>query len=152
MRIRGSQSAQPVTVWANSVQWLAFRGAQQIINNAPLASSVSVSTTMDTATTVVLSGTDEDGDALTYTLDTSGLSGTLSGTAPTLSYTPAAGFTGTDTFSYTVSDGALSSPSSVVTISVAPTGLISNPATAITLDGDLTDWACLLYTSPSPRD
>ena len=152
VRIRGSQSAQPVTVWANSVQWLAFRGAQQIINNAPLASSVSVSTTMDTATTVVLSGTDEDGDALTYTLDTSGLSGTLSGTAPTLSYTPAAGFTGTDTFSYTVSDGALSSPSSVVTISVAPTGLISNPATAITLDGDLTDWAGYVPFAGDPDD
>lgn len=43
---------------------------------------------------------------VTYTVATSPANGTLSGTAPALTYTPNAGFTGTDSFTYTVTDNS----------------------------------------------
>ena len=44
--------------------------------------------------------------------------GTLSGTAPDLTYTPDAGFVGTDSFSFAVNDGSLDSAPATVTIDV----------------------------------
>ncbi len=152
VRVRGIQATQPATVWANSVQWLAYRGNQSTGNNIPLASAVSVSTTIGTAAAVVLVGTDEEGEALTYTVNESGLTGTLSGTAPNLTYTPAAGFTGTDSFTYSVSDGLATSDIALVSISVLEPGVISNLAAAITLDGDLTEWAGYVPFADDPDD
>ncbi len=151
-RIRGIQSTQPATVWANSIQWLAYRGNQSTGNKVPVASSVSVSTTTGTVASVVLLGTDEDGDSLSYTVNNSGMSGTLSGTAPALTYTPAAAFTGTDSFSYTVNDGQVSSEMAVVTITVLQPGVISNLAAAVTLDGDLGDWSGYVPFAADPDD
>ena len=58
VRIRGVQSTQAATAWSNSVKWLAYRGNQSTGNNAPLASTVSVSTTVGTAVAVTLQGSD----------------------------------------------------------------------------------------------
>ena len=152
LRLRGVQTTQPATIWANSVQWRAYRGNDLLENNAPVASAVSVSTATDTAVAVVLSGADEDGDTLTYTVNTNGLSGTISGTAPDLTYTPAVGFTGNETFSYTVNDGLANSSTATVTVSVLASGIISNLAASITLDGDLSDWASYVPFAPDPDD
>jgi hypothetical protein len=92
------------------------------VNDAPLAAAQSVSTTVDTALTIKLTGTDVDGDALTYILLTNPAHGTLSGTAPTLTYTPAAGYTGSDSFSFKVNDGSADSASAAVSITVNPAG------------------------------
>ena len=74
---------------------------------------------------VTLSGSDVDGDTLTFVIKTSPAHGTLTGTAPSLTYTSAAGFGGSDSFTYAVSDGVVQSPAAVVTITVAapPSGL-----------------------------
>ena len=151
-RIRGIQSTQPVTVWANSIQWLAYRGNQSTGNNAPVASTVSVSTTINNAVVMTLLGADDDGDILTYDVDTSSLNGALSGTAPNLTYTPPSGFTGSDTLSYTVSDGTLTSDAADVTISVLQPGVISNLAASITLDGDLSEWSGYVPFAADPDD
>jgi len=152
IRIRGSHATQPVTVWANSVSWLAYRGNQSTDNIAPLASNLAISTNVDTATQFSLRGTDADGDALVYNLDTSGLIGALSGNADNLNYTPEAGFSGTDQFTYTVSDGSLTSSPATVQISVLQTGIITNLAAAITLDGDLSDWSGYIPFTADPDD
>ncbi len=92
------------------------------VNDAPLAAAQSVSTPVDTALAVKLSGTDADGDALTYTVVANPTHGALSGTAPTLTYTPAAGYTGSDSFTFKVNDGIVDSAAATVSITVNPAG------------------------------
>ncbi len=151
-RIRGVQSTQPATSWANSIAWLAYRGSQSTGNIAPVASAVSVTTALQTAVPVTLAGVDDNGDALAYSIDTSSLSGSLSGIAPNLTYTPVAGFLGTDSFSYTVNDGEFTSEVAIVTLTVLDSGIVSNMAAAVTLDGDLSDWAGYVPFPADPDD
>jgi hypothetical protein len=66
---------------------------------------------------ITLKGNDPDGDRLTYTF-TRPANGSLTGTAPFLTYTPKAGFSGTDTFTYRVRDGEADSQTGAVAISV----------------------------------
>ena len=51
-------------------------------------------------------GTDPDGDPLTFAVVAAPSHGTLTGTAPDLTYTPAADYFGPDELTFTVSDGA----------------------------------------------
>ena len=67
----------------------------------------------------MLVATDADGDTLTYTVTSQPADGELSGTAPELTYTPDAGWTGTDTFTFTAYDGSANSDEATVTITVA---------------------------------
>src|SRR5207237_1259359 len=60
------------------------------VNDAPVANPQAVTTTEDTAKAIVLAATDVDGDALTYAIVVGPAHGALSGTAPTVTYTPAA--------------------------------------------------------------
>jgi hypothetical protein len=89
------------------------------VNHAPVASDVAVSTTTSTAVGVALSASDPDGDALAYSVVANPSHGTLTGTAPNLTYTPAAQFTGTDSFTYKAFDGALDSNVATATVTVA---------------------------------
>lgn len=133
------------------------------VNDAPtLAATQSVSTNEDTVLNFNLTaGADVDGDTLTYTTLTSPASGTLScsgGTSRACTYTPALNFNGTTTFTYRVSDGALTSGTNTVTITVvavndAPTvastqTVNTNEDTAITFDlnaGTDTEGSTLTY-------
>ncbi|MFY0563795.1 kelch repeat-containing protein [Archangium lansingense] len=69
------------------------------------APDVAFTTAEDTAVAVTLAGTSSLGQPLTYSVISSPVRGTLSGTAPNLTYTPAAGYYGSDSFQYQVSDG-----------------------------------------------
>jgi MYXO-CTERM domain-containing protein len=88
------------------------------VNDAPVASDQSVETQQDVAVAVTLSGSDVEGDALSYTVVSDPSHGMLSGTAPALTYTPAAGYSGADGFTFVVSDGAADSAPAAVSISV----------------------------------
>ena len=88
------------------------------VNHAPVAQNVSASTPFETPVGVTLVATDADGDPLTYAVGTGPAHGTLSGTAPNLTYTPAGGFSGSDSFTYTANDGQVSSNVATVTIRV----------------------------------
>jgi VCBS repeat-containing protein len=69
---------------------------------------------------VLANDTDPDGDALTAQPVSSAANGTVSLQSDgSFTYTPNAGFTGDDSFSYAASDGSLSS-TATVTISVTP--------------------------------
>lgn len=89
------------------------------INHPPVADSKSLSTDEDTATTVTLSGSDPDGDPLSYEALSGPTNGTLSGTVPNLTYTPDENFHGSDSFTYLVSDGENVSEAATVSISIA---------------------------------
>jgi len=96
-------------------------------NQAPVADKLSVCTDGSNPVSVTLTGSDADAPnwfllllkPLTYSVVTQPKNGTLTGTAPNLIYTPNAGFTGTDSFTYRAYDGtAYSEPA---TASVATT-------------------------------
>ncbi len=92
------------------------------LNKAPVAGADSASTTSPNAVTVNLlaNDTDADGNTLSVTANTAPANGTVTRTGGSATYTPAAGFSGTDTFSYTLSDGKGGSDSGSVSIAVAP--------------------------------
>jgi hypothetical protein len=81
----------------------------------PVANSQSVSVNANTSANVTLAGSDPIGAALTYQIVTGPANGTLSGTAPNLTYTPNSGYVGADSFTFTVTDsyGAVSAPATV---------------------------------------
>ena len=87
----------------------------------PTAEPQCVSTPKNTPVPITLTGTDSDGDPLTYSIVTGPAHGTLSGTAPNLTYTPAPGYTGPDSFTFTANDGSVDSTPAQVSITVTNT-------------------------------
>ncbi len=78
------------------------------VNDAPVASSDSVTVAEDGTVTVpvLANDTDVDGDTLTVTAVTQGAHGAVViHSDQTVQYTPAANYNGADSFTYTVSDG-----------------------------------------------
>jgi len=92
-------------------------------NQVPVANAQSVSLDAGTARSIMLSGYDWDNEPIAYTIQTSPTNGTLSGTAPNLTYTPNSGYSGADSFTFTVSDGTNQSSPATVSITVAGIGL-----------------------------
>jgi len=102
-------------------------------NQPPLAEAVQTSTAIVTPVDVVLAGSDEDSPALDYIITQLPPDGTLSDPnagaiaavpytlasgGDTVTYLPNPGYTGFDTFSYRVTDGALDSNVAPVTVHV----------------------------------
>jgi hypothetical protein len=75
---------------------------------------------MSVSISVLNNDTDVDGDNLTVVAVTQGANGSvnITGSGKTLSYKPRNGFSGTDTFNYTVSDGKGGSATATVTVNV----------------------------------
>jgi hypothetical protein len=86
-------------------------------NTAPLADSQNVITDKYTSVAITLAASDADGDALSYTIINAPSLGTLSGTAPNLTYTPSG--SGTDQFQFAVSDGTYTSNTGTVSITIS---------------------------------
>jgi hypothetical protein len=88
------------------------------VNNPPVAYAQSVSTLKDVPVDIILSGSDPDGNPLTFSVVASPSHGTLTGTPPNVTYTPASGYTGADSFTFTVNDGTVDSAPATVSINV----------------------------------
>jgi VCBS repeat-containing protein len=126
-------------------------------NTAPVATAQSVSTAEDTAKVITLAGTDAENNALTYSIVTPPASGTLSGTAPNMTYTPALNYNGAVSFTFKVNDGTVDSSPATVSITVtavndAPVATAQSVSTAedtakaITLTGSDLENSTLTYT------
>jgi hypothetical protein len=91
-----------------------------VVAGTPTANAQSVTTSQDTAVGITLTGSDPDVPALplTYAIVTGPAHGALTGTAPNLTYTPAAGYFGPDSFTFTASNGANLSAPATVTLTV----------------------------------
>ena len=90
----------------------------QAVNDAPVANVQSIGTDEDTAKAVTLSGSDADGDSLTFRVVSGPAHGTLSGSGANLTYTPAANYNGPDSFTYVANDGAIDSAAASVSLTV----------------------------------
>ena len=116
--INGSFTSAPATV---SIQIAP-------VNDPPVASDLNLTTDEDTVLDGTLSATDVDSTTLTYHFLTLPKHGTVSQRISsnwflyhgTFSYTPNSNFNGTDSFTYSVSDGQSDSNTATVTIVVNP--------------------------------
>ena len=90
------------------------------LNRAPSASNQAMATMQGAPVPIALAATDPDGDALTFTVLSGPAHGTLVGTPPNLTYTPAPGFSGSDSFAFAVSDGITASGPATVSLTVRP--------------------------------
>ena len=131
------------------------------VNDAPVATAQAVGVIEDGTLAITLAGSDIDGDALSYTVTTPPAHGALAGTAPNLTYTPAADYHGSDGFAFTAHDSALASAPALVSITVTPVndapvataqavGVIEDGTLAITLAGSDIDGDTLTYTVTTP--
>lgn len=107
-------------------------------NRPPTATGLDLTTDEDTPLAVRLTGSDPDGNALTYRIDTPPSSGGLSGTPPNLTYVPIANFNGSDIFTFRVNDGSVNSAPATVKITVKPVNdapVLTVPATVTGSEG-----------------
>jgi hypothetical protein len=89
------------------------------VNDSPIAQDNAVSTQEDTPLGITLVANDIDGDTLTYAIVTPPANGTLSGTAPDLTYTPNVNYNGSDTFTFSANDGTVDSNIATITITIS---------------------------------
>src|SRR5207245_5335049 len=86
----------------------------------PTVNDASFTTESNTPIDVPLSGSDLDGDSLIFVVVSGPAHGTLSGSTPNLTYTPATGFSGADSFTFKANDGKADSPPGSVSLKVLP--------------------------------
>ena len=96
------------------------------VNDAPTAQSQSVSVRNGIASEIKLVGNDVEGSPLTYTVDSRPTKGTLTGAGAIWTYTPNISASGTDMFSFYVSDGTLTSSPAQVSLIISDTNSPSN--------------------------
>jgi alpha-tubulin suppressor-like RCC1 family protein len=113
-----------------------FSQARAVVaNSAPVAHDQTVAVARNASKTFTLTASDVDGDSLTYTVLTQPSNGTLSGTAPNLTYTPSASYVGEDSFTFKVNDGTADSNVATVNITTANTAPVANNQ-SVTLNED----------------
>ncbi|SFM59905.1 gliding motility-associated C-terminal domain-containing protein [Chitinophaga sp. YR627] len=98
------------------------------VNNPPTGFGDSKTTPENTPVSGTVSGTDPDGDVVTFTKATDPAHGTaVVGANGTYTYTPAAGYSGPDNFNITISDGKGGTATVTVNINVTPVIVIEDP-------------------------
>lgn len=90
------------------------------VNAVPIANAKTLTTPVDTVATTTLTGTDSDipAQTLIYAIATTTANGTTTLVGDIAVYTPNVGFTGTDSFTFTVFDGIATSSPATVTITI----------------------------------
>ena len=90
------------------------------VQTAPTADNQNLSTKKNAALSITLTANASTGVTLSnWTIVTNPTNGTLTGTAPSLIYTPNSGFIGFDSLTFTVSDGKNTSNAAKIKINVS---------------------------------
>ncbi len=111
------ENPNSVTILANTVNNAGLDGYAYL---KPTAFEQNITTQEDTPISITLQAEDKSGRVLTYLIETPPSNGLLSGTAPNLTYTPNADYYGTDSFTFVVNNGILSSEVATVNILITP--------------------------------
>ncbi|HSF43132.1 MAG TPA: M28 family peptidase [Thermoanaerobaculia bacterium] len=123
----GSYSALDLDLGFNAVQNTVGTVAELVnahllgTNSRPTADAQSVTTDEGVPVAITLTGSDPDSDPLTYDVVSGPAHGTLSGMPPNLTYSPAAGSAGADSFTFVAKDGKVDSLPATVSITVNST-------------------------------
>ena len=123
------------------------------VNDLPTATAPAVTTAEDTPVSGKVTGSDVDGDALTYAIGTNPVNGTVTidPTTGNYVYTPKPNFNGSDNFTVTVDDGK--GGKVTITVNVTVTGVndapvITSPPVAITINEDFNYSGNVIATDP----
>jgi hypothetical protein len=161
--VRAVDSLNTTSAWSDTESY-TISNTVVVTNHAPTAGDQTLSLTQDTSAPITLNGADADNDNLTYAIVTAPTHGQVSGALPQATYTPDAGYTGTDSFVYSVTDGIVTvPPTGTVSITVNPAAPVNhvpagadqsvsvdeNSSAVITLSGtdaDAADASHLTYT------
>lgn len=123
-------ASQPITtIGAFTVQRPTFSGTSQSnANRAPITTADNATTMAGMPVTIAVldNDTDDDGDLLTITGVGVPQHGTATNNGQSITYTPAPGFSGLDSFTYFIGDGKGATTAGTVTITVSATGGPSN--------------------------
>ena len=93
------------------------------VNSLPVANNQAFKTAKGEAKSISLDTSDANGDTLAYTITDPPDDGGLAGSGAGRTYTPDPGFSGTDTFSYSVNDGYNGTDTATVSVEVVAGGL-----------------------------
>ena len=152
-------------MWADGNDFLGIYGAAAncadgVTNNQPVAiadtATVQEGDTVDID--VLANDSDADGDTLTLSAKTDGQHGTVSLKGDQfVTYTPDAGFTGTDSFTYTATDGQGGSATGTVSVTVTAEPVTNKKPVAIAdtatvQEGDTVDIDVLANDSDADGD
>ena len=88
------------------------------VNAPPIVTAQSITTDEDTAQSIILTGSDIDSSALTFVIVNGPAHGSLSGTPPNVTYTPASNYNGSDSFTFKANDGQADSNTATISITV----------------------------------
>ncbi len=132
-------------------------GPKEYTNQPPLAQDDSIEVapdSLDNPVAVLVNDSDPDGDSLAVTAVSQPAHGSAVASAGGVAYTPAAGYLGTDTFTYTISDGRGGEATATVHVSVeAPnTPPIAGPLSVRVLKGASIDIPLLQAASDPDGD
>ncbi len=108
----------------------------QVINNAPVADPLMVTTSVGERVPFTLTGSDPDGDPLLFNITSFPSQGILDGFVPNLVYIPNDGYVGEDSFTFVVFDGYVESEPATVTIQVINNAPVADPLMVTTSVGE----------------
>ncbi|HZO83636.1 MAG TPA: Ig-like domain-containing protein, partial [Verrucomicrobiae bacterium] len=100
-------------------------------NDRPVALFQTVTNVEDSPLQILLSGSDMDGDSLTYSIVTPPDFGSLSGSPPFLVYRPVTNYFGGDRLWFRVNDGVTNSEANAVNMVLTPLRDVENVVTSI---------------------
>ena len=131
-------------------------------NTPPVANDASATTNEDTTVTITLSGSDADGDPLTFSIVSGPANGSLGPIVPTgpttatVDYTPNLNFNGADSFVYQADDGNGGTDNATVTITVTPVNdppsFLAGPTVTVLEDSGAHSAAWASGISAGPAD
>lgn len=114
--------------WVDDVQFTNLLVAPPC-NTPPWAQGQAVTTNEDVPLNITLGATDDGQTPVTFTVESGPGHGTLGGSAPNLTYTPAGNFNGSDSFTFRANDGAHGS--NLATVAITVVSVNDAPAAAL---------------------
>lgn len=105
----------------NEIDVISTDSTGTTTNHSPVANNQNVATVLNTGKSITLTASDSDSDKLTYSIVNQPSHGTLTGTPPSVTYKPASGYTGSDSFTFKANDGKADSNTATISISTSST-------------------------------